>query len=417
MFERTVHVVGNGVGVGVLGYETHLEATQHFQNATVGTGLTLHVLIEHLNGKHAFVTRDDLYLRLLTDVVAGDQGTGVLRLEGVHHPQRNLVLTHALASARVDRFHTEVRQLVSNVIVGAPQGDDLIRTDNVGVRGTEVVFLVDDRFAGVGNHRDPAEGHLAVAPVEGTHQAFLALGIPRHDRQLTAQVHRVECLLELFIQRQQFIVAPPGQVHEPRIDAFLLKLQGSVEGTVGLTDTGQHFTSRQQMLLKLELPVGTQTLQINQAAANAFDAVSDELVRLLLEHGVREQLAIDVGQELDQFGEVVAPGPVRLGIGEQGIDTRFSGFLVLQQFVGDTAIGGDHEDALVQVVLGAPAENDVVAHRLIIAHGGAADFLYGMLFASHNVTVVILQNECREMAGVSGRLAHSLLHDFVHALT
>ena len=147
---------------------------------------------------------------------------------------------------------------------------------------------------------------------------------------------------------------------------------------MGLTNTGQHFTHRQQMFFQLELAIGAQALQVDEAAPNTFNPVGDKLIRLLLQHRVFEQLAVDVGQELDQFGEVVTPGPVRLCIRKQGIDAWFTGLLVFQQFIGHAAIGRDHENALVQIVLLAITDNDVVTNGLVVTHRGAADFLNGM---------------------------------------
>src|SRR5690606_35674533 len=120
----------------------------------------------------------------------------------------------------------------------------------------------------------------------------------------------IEGLLELFIQRQQFTVAPAGEVDEAGVDSFLLELQCSIESAVGLTDTCQHFPHREQVFFQLKLTVGTQALKVNQTAPNTLDTVGDELIRLLLEHRVREQFTVDIRQQFDQLGEVVTPGPV-----------------------------------------------------------------------------------------------------------
>ena len=45
--QGAIHVMGNGVGVGVLGDEAHLEPAQDLQDAAVVAGLALHVLVEH----------------------------------------------------------------------------------------------------------------------------------------------------------------------------------------------------------------------------------------------------------------------------------------------------------------------------------------------------------------------------------
>src|SRR5690606_35259516 len=83
-------------------------------------------------------------------------------------------------------------------------------------------------------------------------------------------------------------------------------------------------------------------------------------------------------QVLVQAGEFVAPGPVGLGIGKQRIDTGFAGFLVLQQAIGDAAVGRDDKDPPIQIPVLAPPPHAVVAHGRIHAHLTHADLLDGM---------------------------------------
>src|SRR5690606_18925868 len=73
------------------------------------------------------------------------------------------------------------------------------------------------------------------------------------------------------------------------------------------------------------------------------------------------------------------PGPVGLGVGEQGVHAGLAGFFVFQQEIGDTAIGGDHEDALVEVVTLTLAHQDIVTDVAVLAHAGTADLLDGVL--------------------------------------
>src|SRR5690606_1377476 len=172
----------------------------------------------------------------------------------------------------------------------------------------------------------------------------------------------------------------------------LLQLQGGIKGTMGLTNPRQHLPHSKQMLFQLELAIGAQPLQVDQAAPDTLDAVGNELVRLLLEHRIGKQLTVDVRQQLNQFGEVVAPGPVGFGISKQGVNAGLAGFLVFQQLVGHATVGRDHKNPLVEVALLALANNDIVAHGLIITHGSTADFLDGMLCRCHVVAFAILRN-------------------------
>src|SRR5690606_5392696 len=63
----------------------------------------------------------------------------------------------------------------------------------------------------------------------------------------------------------------------------------------------------------------------------------------------------------------------------QGVHAGLAGLFVFQQEIGDTAIGGDHENALVETVTLTRAHQDVVTDVAVLAHAGAADLLDGVL--------------------------------------
>ncbi len=81
--------MSNTVGVGILGHKAYFEAAQDLEDATVRSGLSLHVLIKYLNGKHTFGTGNNLDLWLFAHIIASDQSAGMFRLKSVHHSQRN----------------------------------------------------------------------------------------------------------------------------------------------------------------------------------------------------------------------------------------------------------------------------------------------------------------------------------------
>ncbi len=76
----------------------------------------------------------------------------------------------------------------------------------------------------------------------------------------------------------------------------------------------------------------------------------------------------------------LAPGRLVFIGGEQGVDTGLAALFVFQKVVGDPAVGRNDKNAAVRV-FPVPA-NDIVTYRLVVAHGGAANLLDGMLHGS-----------------------------------
>src|SRR5690554_2238908 len=122
------------------------------------------------------------------------------------------------------------------------------------------------------------------------------------------------------------------------------------------------------MFFQAELAIRTQPLQVNQTAPNALGTVRNKLICLLFTHRVVEQFIVDICKKPYHLREVVAPGPVRLGIGEQCKNTGFPGLFVLQQFVSNTAISGYYKNTLVELILTTMTNNNIIAYGLIITH-------------------------------------------------
>src|SRR5690606_7444545 len=64
--------------------------------------------------------------------------------------------------------------------------------------------------------------------------------------------------------------------------------------------------------------------------------------------------------------------------GEQGVDARLTGLLVVQQAVGHPGVGRDDEDAPIEGRTFTRPDQDVLQHRLGVADRGAADLLDGV---------------------------------------
>ena len=116
--------------------------------------------------------------------------------------------------------------------------------------------------------------------------------------------------------------------------------------------------------------------QVAQAALHPVHPLVDEIIRRILP----ESEGFEGAVEPDQFGagrfELIRPRPVAGG--ERREDARLGSLLVLEQQVGDPAVGGDDEDAVVKLRTTAVADEDVFHQLAEAGHAGSADFFYGM---------------------------------------
>ncbi len=240
-----------------------------------------------------------------------------------------------------------------------------------------MVFLVNDRLGRVADHRHTAEGHLAVAAIEGRHQPFFTIGIASNNRQLTIQIDACQLLTDMLIQRYRDFHAPAGKVDEAGVHAIPLEQMGGIPGTVNLPDTGQHFAHSQQVIFQTKVAVLTQAMQIVHAALGFKQATIDKGIGLVELLGIVEQLGVNVVQHFADTAQRFAPqGLAAFLVGEQRVDAGVAVALVLQEQVRNAAVGRHHENATVKLVVLATTFDDIVAHGDIITHRGAADFFY-----------------------------------------
>ena len=272
-----------------------------------------HVLLEELEGEDVGEAGDDLDARLPRLQVGADERAGMVRLEGVLDPQRYLRLAQALRRARVDRLHAHVGELVGDVVVGLADDAHGVLADDLRIRRGEVELLVDDGFARTGDDGDARQRHFRIAAVVCGHQGRPALRVAGDDRQFLRNVDVGEGAADVLVEVVLALVAPAGQVDIARIDAALAQEQGGVVGRMRLAEGGQHLAHGQEMVLELEMAVGAQPVEIDQAGAHALDALADEGVGVAARHRVVEDLGILGEHRLGNRGQRVAPAPAALG--------------------------------------------------------------------------------------------------------
>ncbi len=88
----------------------------------------------------------------------------------------------------MNRFHSQVCQLITNVVVRLTNRMDFTVSNQNRVSGTEVIFFMNNRFRRIGQGGNAAEGHFAVTAVKGTHQTFATLGITGNDGHFSREI-------------------------------------------------------------------------------------------------------------------------------------------------------------------------------------------------------------------------------------
>ncbi len=292
----------------------------------------------------------------------------------------------------MDRLHAHVGELIGHVVVGLADRMHLVVADDLRVGAGEVVLLVDQRLARARQAGDAREGDLAVAAAVERHQpvavAGAGLGVAGADRQLARQVDVGERLLNPGVEGLgRILLAPAGQIDEDAVHAAPLKQQHGVVGAVRLADGGQHLAHGHQVRFQLEVAETAQPVQVDQTAPDALDAVEHEAVRQLEIGLILEDAGVEGAHLAPDLGQRVAPGPVRFGPGVELIDARLAGLLVLQQPVREAAVGGDHEDPVVEIRAGPLTDQDIVEDGVDVAHRRAADLVNRVLAARRRLGI------------------------------
>ena len=92
-----------------------------------------HVLVPALHHSDILAAGDDLHPWFAALVIAGDEGAGVVRFEGIFDAQGNPAFPHPLGRLGVDGLHAEVGELVGDVVIRVADGDDFLLAHGLGV--------------------------------------------------------------------------------------------------------------------------------------------------------------------------------------------------------------------------------------------------------------------------------------------
>src|SRR5690606_10249919 len=344
-------VIGDAVGIGVLVHHVQLQLLEQASDLDVVADITEHLLVEYLQPENILAPGDDLHTGLFAAIILADGSAAMVRLEGILDAQLDTGTAQGPGGLGMEGLHAQVGQLVGNIIVGAADGHHLVYANLVRIGARQVIFLVDDGLTGARAGGNLRESDLAIAAVEGIHQTFAAMGIAGGNDQLTAQVDAGEAVGDHVLERLGLALVPAGQINQARTHAVLLQGQYGIESTVRLAQGGEHLAHLHQLAVELEVTVGTQLLQVEHAIAGVVEAAGNKAVGRLTFVLAGKQLGVLRQHAGAYLLQVLQPGVLTVGIGKALVDAGLAALLVLQQQVGHAAVGGDHEDAVVQVAV------------------------------------------------------------------
>src|SRR5690554_716443 len=372
--------VGDAVGIARLVDHINTQLLDDAGDLGVVVGIAKHFLVEYFDAENIFAAGNDFYPGCFTGITLANQGAGMLWLEGVLDAQLDSGTAQGAAGAGVDCFHAQVGQLVGHVIVGHADRDHFVLAYQVGVGGAQVELFVNDGFFGAGGCSDLGKGDLGVATVEGVHQAFAAVSVPRSDNQFAGKVDILEVLGDGVFETQWCLaLLPAGKIGKAGIDATQLEGQYGIEGTVRFAQGGQHFAHFHQVLGQLEVSVMAQLLQTAHNVDAIINAAVDELSGLLQGMAVIAEYLFVLGQHGLTHGlQCLLPGLITAGFGKTLVHAGLTGFFVLQQLVGHAAVRGYDKNSLIDPVLGMLGQKNIVQYFGKAAHRGTADFFYAM---------------------------------------
>src|SRR5690554_90263 len=126
---------------------------------------------------------------------------------------------------------------------------------------------------------------------------------------------------------------------------------------------------------EFEVTMLAEALQILQAPLSVIEAAADKIISLLAQFGLAKQLKVDRRYLLAQRDKGFLPGCIVVGAGKKTIHAGLSVVLVLQQKIGQSAVGRYHKNPLIQFFGFILFQDDVIADSGIVRHGCATDFL------------------------------------------
>ena len=287
----------------------------------------------------------------------------------------------------MDRLHVHVGELVGDIEIGVANDLHLVHADQFRIAGGQVEFLVDDAFAGLGEHGQPAERDLAVAAVVMAHDAFIIFHITGHDRHFRSKIDVLERVEDRFVQGQDLGGHPAGKIDEPGIDPVGFQDHRGIESTVRFADRRQEFPRCRQIIRRFGMARGAQITDILQAGLDPVQPLVHKSIRLFhIQTDRFEGLVV-----FKHFGTHVLEGvlPFLTVMENMPVNAGGAGLFVFQQRIGDAGISRHHKCPVVEFRSLAGADDDIFHDLAETAHRGPADFFDGM-FAHDQISSILI---------------------------
>ena len=196
------------IGIGVFGDVADFVSSKTFHQIVVISADTDHFRIKYFNSDQILSAADHIHTGLGGNVRTADEGSGVFRIKGILDTDGNIVQFHRFGSFGMDRLHRHIRELIGNIKVGVTDDTDFVCTDEFGIAGGKMIFLVDDTLFRLSDNSQFAEGDLAVSAVELSHNTFGTLCITGDDGHAACKIKTAHVLEDIFFHTAGVVIFP-----------------------------------------------------------------------------------------------------------------------------------------------------------------------------------------------------------------
>ena len=179
---------------------------------------------------------DDFDSGFFPHIIFGNQRSRMLRLERVFDANADARLFKRFRGFRMNRFHADVRELISHVVIRESDWHGALNADDIRIRRRQMKFFMNNRFVGLHFHRDFAERHVRIAPVKLPHNAFRAFRIAGHDGQRFREIHLGQHRVNALVYHQIAGIVETAEVNARRVNAVILDDIRGIKGRMRLAD-------------------------------------------------------------------------------------------------------------------------------------------------------------------------------------
>ena len=371
------NIMRNRIGVGILRNVIDSVACKKFGQPVVIADAADHFRVMHLKRNQIAAYADHLHAGRRGDVVAADQGAGMLRIECVLDADRNILHFHLFRRLGMNRLHIHVGKLIGNVEIRIADDLHFVDSDQFRVARGKMKLLVNNAFLGVCENRNLAECNLAVTAVKTLHDAFVIFDVACHDRHFPVEFDILERGKNRFVQRHDIGRHPAGEVDETRVDSVRLENFHGVVCAVRFAESREKFTRGRQVFGRPGMSGAAQECNVFQAFPDGVDTLIHKPVRISDIQADAFKAPVVFEHSFTDFLQCLRP--VFVVSCNVPVNSGFTGLFILEKQIGDSGISGNDKHSVVELRAFSGTDDHIVHDFAETAHRSPADFFNGVI--------------------------------------